>query len=110
MFQMDDELTEDELFNCCADSTEPDWGEYEGLEVAGVLEYTHHIGGEDYCEALGPDDKRAPDFYSVYARGREGFADCITDVPLDGDLVGIFRELQERSGLPLLVNWTTVDL
>jgi hypothetical protein len=91
-------ITPDELFNCCANGTAPDWAQYTELVLEGVKnlsddpEETQYTGGFDRYEA---------DLFSVYALTHEGNADAITDI--DGTLAAaddILHHLSGLSGLP----------
>ena len=87
------------LFNAMPDNREPDWSEYDALEVSPVAA---HVGllypGETVCESLCSLDEPW-DFHSVYARLIEGDVDLITDIPKGEDVEAVLADLKRVSGL-----------
>ena len=70
-------FTDADLFNCCRGGVEPEPHERQGfahLELSGVR---HSTGGN----GLNTCRDEYAEFWSIYARQKDGLAYCITDGP-----------------------------
>ncbi len=93
-------FTNDHLFNCCTDYSEPKWGEFTALELGGCRTETDDTGDEFTIGCLQRDEA---EFFTVYARDHEGLAEAITDIPKFFAGCLIMAELSRISGLPASV-------
>lgn len=89
------DLTSAFLFNCCTDERQPDWSPFLSIEVGGCI-------AGDGGETTGgvPDDQA--EFWTVYARRRDGCAEAITDTETRELAEFAARTIARLSGLPLL--------
>lgn len=87
------------LFNCCTNHAEPDWTQYDGLELGGCI--TVREAGEEWTE--GGQLAADADFFTVYGRFRGGGCEAITDINTLDDANVIAQALATRSALPLAV-------
>lgn len=81
------------LFNCCTDCTEPDWLQFDGLEIGACVEIKE--GGETYTEG----GHMAADFFTVYGHLKAGGLEAITDTPTFEDALVAVSVLAEMSSL-----------
>ena len=90
-------MENDKLYNNMPGLREPDWSQFERLELAGcTLEEGETIGDVSADEAQ---------FFTVYGRGKteEGYFEAITDCPTALDALTIGATLSYRSRLPLVL-------
>ncbi len=95
-------FTPADLFNCCTDHREPNWGRFERLEIGGCCDEsevpgeTLTVGGKSFDEA---------EFFTIYGRLPDGESEAITD-EVDPMRAGDIAEvLSERSGLQLVITY-----
>ncbi|KAB2661439.1 hypothetical protein F9K91_24895 [Brucella tritici] len=89
-------ITEGLLFNCCTEGKEPDWEQYDALELGGCIE--EQIDGEGYT--IGGIERKDATFFTVYGRLKEGGAEAITDIQKYLGACIVLAALSELSGLP----------
>lgn len=85
-----------QLFNCCTELAEPDWNEFTSLELGACRTEIDENGGEWTAGGLSRDDA---DFFTVYARNRDGEAEAITDIDTYLGACLILAELARISDL-----------
>ncbi|WP_313026836.1 hypothetical protein [Brucella sp.] len=93
-------FTSDQLFNCCTRFAPPDWSELVSLEL-GACRTESQENGDEFT--IGGLDRDKAEFFTVYARDKEGYADAITDIPKFFAGCLIMAELSRISGLPASV-------
>ncbi len=87
------------LFNCCTNGVAPDWSRFKSLETGGCITDTMP-NGDTYTVGLVEDDRA--EFWTVYARDHEGYAEAITDCESRAAVDRTAAELSRISGLPVL--------
>ena len=87
------------LFNCCTDHGEPDWSQFDALEIGGCADDGdgNTNGGLSRSEA---------EFFTVYGHFRSGGVEALTDVPTYEGALGVADELARRSSLPITLHPT----
>nr|WP_047577315.1 hypothetical protein [Methylobacterium sp. ZNC0032] len=90
------------LFNCCTELVEPDWSQFDWLELGGCIDVNEPDDPNGTCIEGGQSREEAH-FFTVYGHLREGGCEAITDAYgfEQGELVGL--ELARRAGLGLRV-------
>ena len=90
-------------WNCCTGGKEPDWSNYDALQLAGVAE--EEVDGETYIERV--EEMKDAKFMSLYAHIKDGGYECIHDFP-----VGIVNKeliLKECNSLAEKLNFKLSD-
>ncbi len=100
MYLAPGQFTNWQLYNCCTDCQEPDWSQYDYLEVQPVIE-CFDDDGQCSCEVLPLDESDWADFWSIYARLPCGEVEVITDIKSESEIYKISQYLSKRSGLKL---------
>ncbi len=91
------------LYSCRKDCQEPDWTQYQQLEVRPVS-IEAEDQGRQWLSALSMDEKSDADLWTLYARRNdenERIAEAISDAPTEQAIMSIATLLSHRSGLPL---------
>ncbi|TBE73837.1 hypothetical protein ELG97_37040 [Rhizobium leguminosarum] len=90
-----------ELYNCCTEGREPDWKQFNAIEIGGCIddneegdESTHIVGGIPANEA---------EFFTVYGHLIEGGAEAITDCDSYEQAERIAGIFAEKTGYPIHV-------
>lgn len=88
------------LFNCCTGNGEPDWSQFDRLEIGGCVSDPDEEG-----QTIGGQSANQAAFFTIYGRFKEpdGTCEAITDVQLAIDALEIAGELSMRSGLSVVV-------
>lgn len=90
-------FTNDQQFNCCTDYAEPKWDDFTALEL-GACRIEFEENGNQFT--IGCLQRDEAEFFTVYARDREGLAEAITDIPKFFGGCLVLAELARRSQLP----------
>ena len=94
-----------ELYSCCEGNRAPDWSEYEYLVLEGCTTIPLAPGPtseKGSNENLGLQDRKAADFFTVYA-WKDGCR-AITDVGDFNKATRLIKHLSEISGLEYQIN------
>ncbi|CAM5598910.1 hypothetical protein MAUB1S_10128 [Mycolicibacterium aubagnense] len=87
-----------QLYNCCTNHEEPDWGQFDALELGGCR--TEKMDdGEEFVE--GGYKRSEAEFFTVYGHLRKGGVEAVTDITMYGEAVAILSHLGEATGLPV---------
>ncbi|WP_294537682.1 hypothetical protein [uncultured Rhodoblastus sp.] len=84
------------LFNCCADNLAPDWSRFASLTVGGCK-----VDPEDPGHTLGLVCDAEAQFWTVYARDKDGCSEAITDCGARAEADQVAQELYTLSGLEI---------
>ena len=86
------------LFNCCTNWAEPDWKQFDHLELGGCA--TEHKDNDDEYTNGGQSAANA-EFFTVYGRFHEpdGTCEAITDIVDPRHALAVAGELALLSGL-----------
>lgn len=92
-------------FNNCTNHAEPDWTQFDAIEIGGcTVDYDEN--GEP-ADMHGGYDRDEADIFTVYGHYREGLEDvgleAITDCATLEDAERIADVLAERAGLPVYI-------
>ena len=93
-------FTASELFNCCSKSEEPDWSQFDALELGGCVNVSE---SDDETWFEGGYDRTQAELFTVYGHYPVGGAEAITDACDFETAMEIAQHLQGRSGLKLAV-------
>lgn len=97
----------DRLFNCCTDHTEPDWTQFDALELHGCVNVADGLGGpttgesETYIES--GYSRAEAELFTISGHLKEGGAEAITDCLTFEDAQAVAAELASRSGLTVSI-------
>ena len=84
------------LFNCCTDNAEPNWSRFIALTIGGCQD-----DPDDPGHTLGLCSDANAQFWTVYARDKDGCSEAITDCRARAEVDQVARELSEISGLEI---------
>lgn len=81
------------LYNNCAGLAEPDWSQYDAIEIQPCACYATDDDGTTHYEVCDPD---VAEIWSVYGHLPDGGVDCITDVATEDEAALLAREYERR--------------
>lgn len=88
------------LFNCCTEHMEPNWSEYQRLQLSGCM-----TEGDEYTVS-GVAAHHA-EFFGIYGVDHEGMSMAITDTHCGASLEegkALLERLSIVSGLPICID------
>lgn len=89
------------LFNCCHKAEEPDWSDFDALEVGGCI--VEEEEGSDETFTIGGIARDEAQFFTVYGHLKVGGVEAITDCDTFDEVIEVANILAERTGFPVHV-------
>jgi hypothetical protein len=90
------------LFNCCTNAAEPDWSQFNWLELGGCVDVSDPYEDETCIEGGYRADEA--EFFTVYGHLKGGGCEAITDCDTFAEAEVVARYLSSLSGLILAIN------
>ena len=91
-------MDNEKLYNNCAGFREPDWSQFESLELGGCID----VDG-DTTPDVKADDAH---FFTVYGRTKDKLFEAITDCNSALEALKVGAHLSLVSGLPITLDYT----